>query len=111
MPNRTKTLSVSVMIHEASNSSATRIGMPSVSPRLRAFAYCSSGNLLARMDMKMTLSTPSTISCASYVTAFLRFVEKRRPNPRFIVPRGSHRLSRASPWSWRRPPLLFRGSR
>jgi hypothetical protein len=40
----------------------TRITIASVRPRLRAFACCSLGSFDARIEMKITLSTPRTIS-------------------------------------------------
>ena len=68
MPNHTTTSSFSVMIQPAKNTSTTRMTIASVRPRLRALACCSFGSLLARIEMKMTLSTPSTISRTNSVT-------------------------------------------
>ena len=44
------------------NSKAMRISMASSRPSLRAFGCWSSGSFPARMEMKMMLSMPSTIS-------------------------------------------------
>ena len=68
MPNQTTTSSFSVMIQPAKNTRMTRITIARVRPRLRARACCSFGSFDARIEMKMTLSTPSTISSTKSVT-------------------------------------------
>ena len=55
------------MIQPANSTSTTRITIASVRPRLRARACCSFGSLEARIEMKMTLSTPSTTSSTNSV--------------------------------------------
>ncbi len=68
MPHRVTTGSVSEMIQPAAKTRPTRMSIASVRPRLRARACCSLGSLEARIEMKMTLSTPSTISRTNSVT-------------------------------------------
>ncbi len=55
------------MIHDAANSSPIRMIMARERPRLRALACCSTGSLLAKIEMKMTLSTPRTTSSTNRV--------------------------------------------
>ena len=62
IPNQTTTSSFNVMIQPAKNTSTTRISIARVRPRLRALACCSFGSFDARIEMKITLSTPRTIS-------------------------------------------------
>src|SRR5687768_11589050 len=50
------------MIHASENNSSTRVTMAPSSPSRLAFACCSSGSFPERIEMKMMLSTPRTIS-------------------------------------------------
>src|SRR5690606_9964075 len=62
IPNHVTTSALRVMIQPARNTSSTRMTIASVSPRLRAFAWSSTGSFEARIEMTMTLSTPRTSS-------------------------------------------------
>src|SRR5512145_504520 len=53
---------VSLLIHASENSSRTRVSIAASSPRRRARACWFAGSLPDRIEMKMTLSTPRTIS-------------------------------------------------
>ena len=50
------------------NSSAMRVSIASASPVMRADSRCSGGSRPTRIEMKMMLSMPSTISSADSVT-------------------------------------------
>ena len=54
--------SVSRMIQDSENSSSTRVIMAPSRPMRRARGCCSGGSFPDRMEMKMMLSTPRTIS-------------------------------------------------
>ena len=73
MPHSVKTGSVSVMIQPAKNTRITRMIIASVRPRLRARACCSFGSFEASTEMKMTLSTPRTISRTKSVRKIAMF--------------------------------------
>ncbi len=59
--------SVSVMIQPAANTSSTRMSMARVRPRFRARACWATGSREERIEMKITLSTPSTSSSTKSV--------------------------------------------
>ena len=67
MPSTLKRSAVNPMIQLAANSSAIRRNIASESPTIRARFCCSRGSFAARIEMKTTLSMPSTISSTSSV--------------------------------------------
>src|SRR6187551_3516170 len=58
---------VSRVSHTMENSSAMRVSMASARPVMRADSRCAGGSRLTRIEMKMMLSMPSTISSADSV--------------------------------------------
>src|SRR4029450_3932789 len=61
-PNRVKRGWVNLAIQATSESRRMRVTRANINPVCRALACCSGGNLPARIEMKMTLSMPRTIS-------------------------------------------------
>jgi hypothetical protein len=61
-PRIVKSGAVSLTIHASESSSSTRMIIAIARPMVRAFFCCSIGSLPDRMEMKMTLSMPRTIS-------------------------------------------------
>jgi hypothetical protein len=61
-PKIKKSGAVSLMIQTTESKSRMRIPIAARSPIRRAGPCCDPGSLLDRIEMKMTLSTPSTIS-------------------------------------------------
>ena len=59
---------VSFVSHTMENSSAMRVSIASARPVMRADSRRSGGSRLTRIEMKMMLSMPSTISSADSVT-------------------------------------------
>src|SRR5262245_45080698 len=63
-PSTVKSGAVRRMIQDSEKSSAIRSSMASPSPRVRARCCCAGGSFPTRIEMKMTLSMPSTSSSA-----------------------------------------------
>ena len=71
-PTTEKSGAVSRMIHAIDISSAIRMNIAASRPVRRARGWLSRGSLLERIEMKMTLSTPRTISRNVSVTSARR---------------------------------------
>ena len=67
-PNSPNNGAVRRMSHEIENRRAIRMNIARNSPSLRARGCCARGSLPARIEMKITLSTPRTISSDVSVT-------------------------------------------
>src|SRR5215207_8004315 len=104
---------VSPMIHVRLISSRIRVISARESPSLRAFGCCSRGNLPARIEMKITLSIPSTISRAVSVKREIHVCGSLSHS---IMGRqiaaNQHPGQRANDWKTRRsfPGLFPRGA-
>src|SRR5262245_16833483 len=66
------------MIQAIDNSNKMRMPIAASSPVRRARSCCDAGNLLDRIEMKMTLSTPSTISRNVRVTSARRPADMKK---------------------------------
>ena len=75
-PSTTKSGVVSPMTQLNDRSSRTRMTSAIPSPKRRTRACLASGSLSTRMEIKMTLSIPSTISRASNVRKRSKFYDR-----------------------------------
>ena len=69
---------VKPMIHVNRNNKPMRMNMARNKPILRACSRCAAGNLSTRMEMKMTLSMPSTSSSAVSVAKAIQAAGEER---------------------------------